>query len=312
MKSFIQILFFLLIFSLGAKTISLKQEIYTENDYIYYQDLTDEILPQKEAKIIICRSPFRQNEKVVEINTIIRNLENKHASNLPKKSSEAIIIKNKMVNFSIQEQQDLVKAEIAKLVAKFPKKNKYEYQFKSKLKNVPFPKRAKISIKVLEKERFRASGNQLFHIEIRLNGRFYKKIFVNTYISIFGKALIAKQKISRGTSITPLYFQEVEGIDISGYENEIISMNDLKTNSYLANKLIYNGKILRKSMIKRKPDIKKNQIINLNYKKGIISLKLPAKALNDSFIGEEARFKIIASGKIQKCQVIDKKNVLFE
>ena len=288
----------------GTSLFYLKKEYITNEDKIYLKDITaDILLPEEYGDIVICNSPFKKSEKVIKSKHILNKLKRMRMYQyLPIKNS-TIVIKNQMLLFSVKAQKELIKKRVAQLLAG----EDYKLEYRSVLKDITYPERKKISIELIKKNRLRKSGNQLFTVELKLNGRLYKRILINTYIRLFRKVLVSSGKISSGTILYHLPY-ELQEMEVTGKENSLIyDLNSLK--GYKAGKIIFAGSAVKRSSLKRIPDIERGAVVEMYYSSGGISLALPVKALSDLFVGDKGRFYCEKSGKKYNCRVVSANSV---
>lgn len=288
----------------GASLFYLEKEYITTEDKIYLKDIVSDILlPEEYGNIEICNSPFKNKEKIIESKYILDKLKLMEMYQyLPIKNSKTVI-KNQMLLFSVKNQKELIKKRVVQLLSG----ENYKLEYRSILKDIVYPERKDISIELIKKSRLRKSGNQLFTVVLKLNGRLYKKILINTYIRLFRKVLVSSGKISSGTILYHLPY-ELQEMEVTGKENSLIyDLNSLK--GYKAGKIIFAGSAVKRSSLKRIPDIERGAVVEMYYSSGGISLALPVKALSDLFVGDKGRFYCEKSGKKYNCRVVSTNSV---
>lgn len=276
----------------------LKKSYTTLGDNIILGELAKNIkLPADYANVPLGLAPFKKNERIIDAAFIRESLIRQQKTDFLPTEKGRVVIKNKTAILTAKEQERIISSAIDTLLSG----ENYKLEFKSALKDVVYPIKNKISIQLLDKNRVRMSGNQLFQIEIKLNERLFTKVNVNSFVKLYRKVFVSTEKTLANDIINPADCVSLDK-EVTGFENELVeSLEDLS--GFKAARLIPAGTIIRKSFLKPIPVIKRGDIVNLTAIDNMVEIMLPATALFDCQNGQTAKFKINSTAAIVPAQV---------
>lgn len=290
----------------AAVTFEFKSSYTTTSDEIFLGDLVKNItLPAEYAQIPLGLAPFKKNERVIEAAFIRESLIRQQKTAYLPTEKGSVTVRNITRVLTAAEQEKMITAVIDTLM----RDESYKLELKNKLKDVVYPTRDKIEITLLDKDRVRKSGNQLFQIEIKLNERIFTKISVNSFIRLYRKVLVSTEKSLPNDMLDADGFQLQEK-EVTGFENELVKSYE-ELAGYKAARLIPPGSILRKSLLKPIPIIKRGEIVSLTAKDDRVEISLPATALFDCQNGQIVKFKINATAAVVSAEVTGPGRVLL-
>lgn len=290
----------------AAVTFELKSSYTTTADDVVLGDLVKNIaLPAEYAKIPLGLAPFKKNERVIEAAFIKESLIRQNKTAYLPHEKGSVTVRNLTKVLTAAEQEKIITALIDTLM----KNESYKLELKNKLKDVVYPVRDKIEITLLDKERVRKSGNQLFQIEIKLNNRIFTKISINSFVRLYRKVLVSTEKSLPNDLLDRSNFQ-VQEKEVTGFENELVGSYD-ELAGFKAARLIPPGSILRKSLLKPIPIIKRGEIVSLTAKDDRVEVSLPATAIFDCQNGQIVKFKINATAAVVSAEVTGPGRVLL-
>lgn len=277
----------------SAVIFELKTNYTTLGDNISLGELVKNItLPPDYANIPLGLAPFKNNERIIEAAFIRESLIRQQKTDYLPNEKGSVVIENKTAVLSAKEQEKIICTAIDTLLAG----ENFKLEYKSGLKDVIYPLRNKVSIQLLDKNRVRMSGNQLFQIEIKLNDRLFTKVNVNSFVRLYRKVLVSTEKTLVNDIVNSAECISLDK-EVTGFENELVN-NYEELNGYKAARLIPAGTIIRKSFLKPIPVIKRGDIINLTAIDDLVEISMPATALFDCQNGETVKFKINSTAAI--------------
>ena len=162
-----------------------------------------------------------------------------------------------------------------------------------KLKKVYFPKN---SIK-------RENGN---FSAIFSDGESNKRIYFKYFIDASVQVLLANIDIRAKTPLSMDFFTQIPLKFDNFYDKPVTDVYKLE-----AKTLIVRGKILTSRMVRKIPDIHRNDEITAEARDGSIVLDFPVRALEDGRVGEVIKVKR-GNKKILKAKVISSNKVLIK
>jgi len=162
-----------------------------------------------------------------------------------------------------------------------------------KLKRVFFPKN---SIK-------RENGN---FSAIFGNGIKQKRIYFRYYIDAVVSVLLANFDIRNGSPLSMDFFTQIPLKFDNFYDKPIIDVSGYEAKTYIPK-----GKILTSRLVRKVPDIHRNDEVTAEARDGRIVVDFPVRALEDGRIGEYIRVKR-GNKKILKAKVLSSNRVLIK
>lgn len=170
----------------------------------------------------------------------------------------------------------------------------YSLQLKSKIvaQKVP-PGTISLVVKPLTVKNW--GGNTRVPVQILVNGRKYRTIFISYDILVYQKVLVATQELKKGqpldASNVTLERREISHL-FQAPLTSLDSLIDVRTNRYLAS-----GTILTKNYLESLPLVLKNKPVTLQAKVGAVEITTTVKALQDGRQGETIQVQNLASKK---------------
>ncbi len=162
-----------------------------------------------------------------------------------------------------------------------------------KIKRVYFPKNS------IKRER----GNfSVIFSDDKKEKRVYFKYFIDATV----KVLVANIDIRRQTPLSMDFFTMIPIKFDNFYDKPIVDIKNLE-----AKTLIVRGKILTSRMVRKTPDIHRDDEVIAEVVDGAIVLDFPVRALEDGSIGEIIRVKR-GERKILKAKIISSNKVLIK
>ena len=122
------------------------------------------------------------------------------------------------------------------------------------------------------------------------------------------KVLTATEDIQRGERIYPwqvslenLYMKRCPRQEIENTEELI---------NYVALRTITKGSIIKKSLFKREPLVRRGEQVNVIFRRGNLEISFTGEALENGFLGDVIRVKSSNTGKILRGRVVSEGSVL--
>ncbi len=162
-----------------------------------------------------------------------------------------------------------------------------------KIQKVYFPKN---SIK-------RENGN---FSAIFSDGKNEKRIYFKYYIDATVQVLLANMDIRNKTPLSMDFFTQIPLKFDNFYDKPVTNVAKLEAKTF-----IVRGKILTNRMVRKIPDIHRNDEVTAEARDGSIVLDFPVRALEDGRVGEYIRVKR-GSKKILKAKVLSFNKVLIK
>ena len=122
------------------------------------------------------------------------------------------------------------------------------------------------------------------------------------------EALVAVEDIPRGERVYPwqvsferIYMKRCPKREIDNPEELI---------NYVAMRAIHKGELVRKSLLKREPLVRRGEQVNVVFRRGNLEISFTGEALENGFLGDVIRVKSSNTGKILRGRVVSEGSVL--
>ncbi len=132
--------------------------------------------------------------------------------------------------------------------------------------------------------------------------RIYFKYFIDASVNV----LMANFDIRNKTPLERNFFTKISIKFNNFYDKPVIKLDNIETKTF-----IQKGKILTSRMVRKIPDIHRNDTITAEARDGRIILDFTVRALEDGRVGEYIRVKR-GSKKILKAKVLSSNKVLIK
>jgi len=138
-------------------------------------------------------------------------------------------------------------------------------------------------------------GYQTLSLNIFANDYLEKRISVTVDVTAFMKVVVAAERINRGAIITPDKIVRKRVKVGKDYRNVIRDPESVI--GLMAKHMIKPGSIIRKSMVRTKPDVKKGETVTVQMISGDLVITTGGKAKQDAMIGEKVKIVCEPTGK---------------
>ena len=138
------------------------------------------------------------------------------------------------------------------------------------------------------------------------DGKNSKRVFFKYFIDATVQVLLANEDIRRGTPLSREFFTTIPIKFDNFYDRPVVDLRNLEAKTF-----IVKGKILTSRMVRKIPDIHRNDEVTAEARDGGIVVDFMVRALEDGRIGEIIRVKR-GDKKIFKAKVISSSKVLIK
>ncbi|GEM_PF-4027678 len=138
-------------------------------------------------------------------------------------------------------------------------------------------------------------GYQTLSLNILANGYVEKRISVTVDVTVFMEVVVAREKIKRGAIITADKITR-KRVKVGKDFRNVIRDSEAVV-GLMAKHMIKPGSIIRKSMVKTKPTVKKGETVTIQMISGDLVISTKGKTKQDAMIGEKVKITCELTGK---------------
>ncbi len=160
-----------------------------------------------------------------------------------------------------------------------------------------------LEIKIVSAQKRYGTGIDFF-AEIHVDGKLAEKLLLPVKVRMNVYLPVAKRDIARSSVITAedVELKKIE-VDLGSAEIAADGLDWVIGKRAVVR--IVPGTVITKNMVEVPPDVLRGSILKLRLKAGAITILMPARALQDGYVGDSIEAEIIETGKKVKCIVRD-------
>ncbi len=282
--------------ALASTTIVLKHEALVDGKNVYLGDiaLLEGKLREELSKIRIVASPVPGDKREIEKRYIILRLKQLGygENTVTVGGPEKVIVERAFQEISKKFVEDLAFEKIKDVIPKWAKRYEVFFDIPTFSKYAPTGNvEIFLDIPSLDKVKGRYIS---FPVTINIDGKKWKKFYVNCRLTLYADVPVAVTSIKRGQRITKEDYK-IEERKIERPSFPYISPDEV--DGYVALKNIYTGNIIDFTYVARPYQIRRGEIVDVVLKRGAITIMLKAQALENGSYGDMIQLKNLKSGK---------------
>lgn len=170
----------------------------------------------------------------------------------------------------------------------------YSLNLVSRLSNQPVPQ-GKVSLTVQPVNPKAWGGNVAVPVNLLIDGKKYRTVFVTFNVKVYKKAIVAKKEIKKGEILSEENI-ELKRTNVSNLISPIYS-DISKVLGAQAVRYLANGSVINDKDIRPVPLVEKNNIITLRARIGAVEITTAVKALGDGGMGQMVQVQNLDSKK---------------